>query len=109
MKVRCAQKLTWPTKNFNARLAGQVLKADMGYHDPGLRLKKEQEDFIREEGRVNLVPKEKKIHGKTNFSRQILENKIFPIANLPARRILKKQIEQVAEENDSFSPNIGLP
>ena len=38
-----------------------------------------------------------------------MENKIFPIANLPARRILKKQIEQVAEENDSFSPNIGLP
>ena len=39
-----------------------------------------------------------------------MENKIFPKANVPARRVLKKQVNQMVDEKeDGFSPNIGIP
>lgn len=100
MKLRCSQKLKGPTANFNARLKGEVIKSDMGYHDRGLKIIKEQDQYVRDMGEADLIPLEKKIHAMTSFSRIIIENKIFPKASVPARRVLKKQVEQVAENTE---------
>ena len=58
----------------------------------------------------DVVPKEKKIHAKTNFNRQILNAKdiLFPMAIVPAKRTLRR----ILEESDDFMgyrPNLGLP
>ena len=57
-----------------------------------------------------LVPAERKVHLKNNFTRSIIEKnpKLFSMAQIPAKRILRRCLKE-DDEDPSFRPNLGLP
>ena len=58
----------------------------------------------------DLVPVERKVHLKNNFTRSIIEKnpKLFSMAQIPAKRILRRCLKE-DDGDPSFRPNLGLP
>ena len=66
---------------------------------------------MREQFAENIVPKDKKVHLKGNFIRDVNDqtNTVFPFASIPAKRNLRKIIEEEASQDVFNRPNLGLP
>lgn len=98
---------------FNTKLKGEVLKHDLGYLRTDLRMIEDQEAYVRDSMKDQVVPTTKKIHSKPNFNRKILEGRfrLFPNATVTAKRTLRHILEEEAngDKEAKIRPNLKLP
>lgn len=109
MKLRCRQKMNNMMDIINSKLRGEVLKVEMGFIQRNKRIIPEVEARGRIMVEDEVTPLDKKVHHKQQFHRSIQEANYFPQANKPARRVLKRIIEEEAGRVADFRPKIGLP
>jgi len=60
---------------------------------------------------AHVVPKDKKIHQKTNYARSMIEkgHHLFPMASTQAKRTLRRIVEEDVNDCLGYRPNIGMP